>query len=78
MTIASTPPAPPAAPGLAAEQRGLSAAQVQRLLTLDGPNELEPPQRRTAWHAMQEVAREPMFQLLLAAGLVYLVLGSLY
>ena len=77
MTIASTPPAPPAAPGLAAEQRGLSAAQVQRLLTLDGPNELEPPQRRTAWHAMQEVAREPMFQLLLAAGLVYLVLGSL-
>ena len=62
---------------MTAGSRGLSAAQVQQRLQLDGPNELAPPQRRTAWHSMAEVAREPMFQLLLAAGLVYLVLGSL-
>jgi len=75
MPLASTSPTP--APALAAALPGLSAAQAASQLQRDGPNELSPPKRRTPWQSMKEVAREPMFQLLLAAGLVYLLLGSL-
>ena len=56
---------------------GLSAAEARRRLQRDGPNELGPARRRTAWRIGLEVAREPMFQLLLAAGVIYLLLGDI-
>ena len=55
---------------------GLSADEAARRLAREGPNEL-PQQRRRGWVRIAgEVAREPMVQLLLAAGLIYLVLGD--
>ncbi len=55
---------------------GLSQAEAARRLLADGPNELLPPKRRTPLRIVLEVAREPMFQLLLAAGGLYLLLGD--
>ncbi|MBS0441902.1 MAG: ATPase, partial [Proteobacteria bacterium] len=55
---------------------GLSPAEAAARLAAEGPNELAPPQRRTAWRIAFEVAREPMFGLLIAAGLLYLMLGD--
>jgi len=56
---------------------GLTEAEAARRLLRDGPNELVPPRRRTPWRIALEVVREPMFQLLVAAGVVYLLLGDL-
>jgi Ca2+-transporting ATPase len=55
---------------------GLTSEQAAQRLAQDGPNELSPPQRRTLWHMLAELAREPMLQLLLAAGTIYLLLGD--
>lgn len=60
-----------------ASPSGLSAEQATRQLALDGPNELPRQPRRTGWHIMLEVAREPMFQLLATAVSIYFVLGDL-
>src|ERR1035437_7631364 len=56
---------------------GLSAAQVAQRLREEGPNALPGGQYRTWLDIVRETAREPMFLLLLAAGSLYLVLGSL-
>jgi len=56
---------------------GLSAEQAARRLARDGPNELPRPPRRTAWHILLEVAREPMLQLLVVAVAIYFVLGDM-
>jgi Ca2+-transporting ATPase len=56
--------------------QGLSQVEATRRLTRDGPNELGPPTRRTPWRIVAEVAREPMLQLLVGAGLLYVLLGS--
>lgn len=56
---------------------GLSAERAARQLAHDGPNELPRPPRRTAWHILRELAREPMHQLLAAAVAIYFVLGDL-
>ena len=56
--------------------QGLTQAEAQARLRAEGPNELRPPQKRMPWHIALEAAREPMFQLLLAAGLLYLLLGD--
>jgi len=53
-----------------------TAEAAQRLLT-DGPNALPSERRRGVWHIVRETLREPMFLLLLAAGVLYLVLGDL-
>ena len=58
------------------DDEGLTGAEAARRLREHGPNELAPPRPRTVWHIALEVAREPMVQLLLAAGLLYLLLGS--
>ena len=58
------------------EPTGLSEAEAARRLQADGPNELPQAGRRTAWRIVGEVVREPMVQLLLGAGLIYLVLGD--
>jgi Ca2+-transporting ATPase len=63
---AMTPPTPP----------GLSAADAAARLATEGPNQLDSATPRTAWHMALEVAREPMFQMLVAAGLLYLLLGD--
>jgi Ca2+-transporting ATPase len=55
---------------------GLTAAEAAERLAREGPNELPQAQRRTIWHIVGEVAREPMFQLLVAAGVIYLVMGD--
>jgi Ca2+-transporting ATPase len=56
--------------------KGLSPAQAAQRLKDDGPNELNPPKKRTVWHILADLAREPMLQLLLAAGAIYLLLGD--
>ncbi|MEJ6004664.1 cation-translocating P-type ATPase [Paucibacter sp. AS339] len=55
---------------------GLSQAQAAQRLAEQGPNELGPPHKRTVWHILADLAREPMLQLLLAAGATYLLLGD--
>ena len=56
--------------------KGLAAEEAALRLKRDGYNELPSAPRRTVSHIALEVAREPMFLLLIAAGLVYLLLGS--
>src|SRR5450631_1975791 len=56
---------------------GLSDHEAALRLRRDGYNELQQGSRRTVLRIMLEVAREPMFQLLCAAGIVYLVLGNI-
>ncbi len=55
---------------------GLSSAEAALRLASDGPNELPQPRRRTLARIALEVVREPMFQLLVAAALIYLLLGD--
>jgi Ca2+-transporting ATPase len=55
---------------------GLSEAEVEERLRQDGYNELPQHRRRTLLRIILEVMREPMFQLLIAAGVVYLALGD--
>jgi Ca2+-transporting ATPase len=55
---------------------GLTTAEAATRLASEGPNEMPQAQRRTIWHIVGEVAREPMFQLLVAAGVIYLVMGD--
>ncbi len=60
----------------AARREGLSAAEARARLGRDGPNELPAARRRGVWALAGEVAREPMFLLLLAGGTMYLLLGD--
>ncbi|MGE5452951.1 MAG: cation-translocating P-type ATPase [Acidobacteriota bacterium] len=56
---------------------GLTEAEAARRFAQQGPNELARPERRSAWGLLKEALSEPMFQLLLGAGLTYLFLGDL-
>lgn len=56
---------------------GLTEAEAAARLAADGPNQLPRPDRRTLPAIVLEVLREPMFALLLGAGIVYLALGDL-
>ncbi len=56
---------------------GLSTAQAAARLAEDGPNALPGGKHRTLLAIAGETLREPMFLLLLAAGVLYLVLGDL-
>jgi Ca2+-transporting ATPase len=55
---------------------GLSHETAAARLAADGPNELGTDQRRTLLTIAGEVAREPMFLLLLGAGAIYLAMGD--
>ncbi len=66
--MANTRPSPPS---------GLTQQQAMARQQEEGFNELPQPDRRTLWRIAGEVAREPMFQLLVAAGVIYLLLGDL-
>ncbi|WP_296493681.1 cation-translocating P-type ATPase [Rhodoferax sp.] len=59
------------------EAVGLSAAQAAQALQDDGPNELPDAQKRGLLAIARETLADPMFALLLAAGVLYLVLGDL-
>jgi Ca2+-transporting ATPase len=57
-------------------RRGLSTPEAARRLRDEGPNALPELERRTALRIIIEVMREPMFALLLGAGVLYLLIGS--
>jgi len=57
--------------------QGLSRQQAAERLAQDGPNVLPGEQRRGLWAIGRETLADPMFILLLAAGVLYLVLGDL-
>ena len=55
---------------------GLTGAEVEQRLKTVGYNELPSSSRRRMWRIAFDVIREPMFLLLLGAGVIYLVLGE--
>jgi Ca2+-transporting ATPase len=55
---------------------GLTEAQAAQQLAEDGHNELPTSRQRSALAIALEVVREPMFLLLVACGVVYLMLGE--
>ena len=57
-------------------EQGLSSAEAAQRLKRDGPNGLTVGPIRRWRHILLETATEPMFALLLAAGLLYLLLGE--
>lgn len=56
---------------------GLGVAAAAERLRRDGPNELPRERRRGPFRIVLDAVREPMLQLLLAAGVLYLFLGDL-
>ncbi len=60
-----------------ASPAGLSTEEARARLALEGPNELASEKSATFFRSMLDVVAEPMFLLLLGAGALYLVLGSL-
>ena len=56
---------------------GLTAAVATARLQHDGFNELPQDSRRGSLRIVLDAVREPMLQLLLAAGVIYLLLGDL-
>ncbi|MGB6488536.1 MAG: cation-translocating P-type ATPase [Steroidobacteraceae bacterium] len=57
-------------------RRGLSSQEAAARLRAEGPNALPELERRTGLRIILEVVREPMFALLLGAGVLYLLIGS--
>jgi len=55
---------------------GLSEAEAAERLRKDGYNELPSSRQRSIFSIAFEVVREPMFLLLVACGIIYLVLGD--
>jgi P-type Ca2+ transporter type 2C len=56
--------------------QGLTQQEALERLAMDGYNELPEAKKRTLWHILLEVVREPMFLMLIACGLLYLILGD--
>lgn len=56
---------------------GLTQRQAADRLRQDGYNELPSTRRRGFLAAIQEIVREPMFLLLIAGGVIYLLLGDI-
>ncbi len=56
---------------------GLSESQAQERLRTQGYNEIPSAKNRSALLIIVEVIREPMFLLLVACGIIYLVLGNI-
>lgn len=70
-------PQPRAPQPLVNPPRGLTGAQAAVRLARYGANELPRSKPRTIASLVAAVLKEPIFQLLLAAGAIYLVLGDL-
>jgi Ca2+-transporting ATPase len=58
-------------------ETGLTGAEAAARLAADGPNELSRDAPRGILRAVADVVKEPMLALLLAAGVVYLLLGDI-
>ena len=56
--------------------RGVSEREAAERLKAEGYNELPSAKQRSLFAIALEVAREPMFLLLVAGGAVYLILGD--
>ncbi len=56
---------------------GLSDGEAARRLEVEGPNSLPSGKKRSIFRIAFDIAREPMFLLLVGAGIIYLVLGDL-
>jgi Ca2+-transporting ATPase len=56
---------------------GLTSTQASQALLADGPNELPGATHRGLLSIARETLSDPMFALLLAAGVLYLILGDL-
>ncbi len=56
--------------------QGLTEQEALERLAQDGYNELPSARKRTFLHILLEVVREPMFLMLIACGLLYLLLGD--
>jgi P-type Ca2+ transporter type 2C len=56
--------------------QGLTEQEALERLAVDGYNELPTSSRRNFFHILFEVIREPMFIMLIACGILYLLLGS--
>ena len=56
---------------------GLSEDEARHRLAAHGPNAIEDRERRGLAATLGEVAREPMFLLLLVAAAIYLLVGDL-
>ncbi len=59
-----------------AQMKGLSEAEVQKRLASHGHNELPSSRARGFWKLIWDVVKEPMFLLLIACALLYLILGD--
>jgi Ca2+-transporting ATPase len=70
-----TNPTPPPSDDLL--PASLTTAQAASRLQQDGPNELPGAAHRSLFSIARETLSDPMFALLLAAGVLYLVLGDL-
>ncbi len=55
---------------------GLSEEDARRNIAEDGPNEIASQEKRGLFAIVIEVVREPMFLMLVAAGALYLLMGS--
>jgi Ca2+-transporting ATPase len=55
---------------------GLSENEAKRRIQQEGYNELPASKPRSIWRMAFEVAREPMFLLLISCGLIYLMTGE--
>jgi Ca2+-transporting ATPase len=56
---------------------GLTTDEVNERLQSDGWNEIPAAKRRSVFVMLFDVVREPMFLMLIACGLIYLLLGSI-
>src|SRR5512138_842625 len=56
--------------------QGLTEQEARERLAIDGYNELPSTKKRTFFHILWEVLREPMFLMLIACGVLYLFLGD--
>lgn len=56
---------------------GLTTAQARARLAQDGPNEVAQGTRRSVWRRLIDTLRQPMFALLVAAAMLYMLLGDL-
>jgi P-type Ca2+ transporter type 2C len=58
------------------QETGLSDGEVSRRLAEDGFNEIPSAKKRSILEIVFEVVKEPMFLMLVACGLLYLVMGE--
>ncbi|HEX2944255.1 MAG TPA: HAD-IC family P-type ATPase, partial [Rhodopila sp.] len=75
--VADPAPTRTGRPAGASRRSGLSAAEAAKRLRVEGPNELPRAGRRQLGRILRDILGEPMFSLLLGAGVIYLMLGDM-